>query len=304
MSESADRRRYLLWKTLGTVLERLDVNLAVAIAERLGWLASFKDSSARRAVTSNLRQITEHGAQSAIDERVLTRWVRRSYASYGRYWAEGATLPGLTRPEVTKKITFVEGEHYLHEAMAAGNGCIVALPHIGSWEWGGAMVAAVGYPMTAVAEQLEPPELFEWFVEKRNEMGLLIEPLGAQAGKQILSVLREGGLVGLLCDRDIEGDGLEVELLDGRATVPAGPATLALRTGAAIMTGVIYSGPGDHHSILLSKPLSVERSGDGLRSDVARLTQQISDELSGLIRRAPEQWHVFSSPFLSEEPAS
>ena len=79
--------------------------------------------------------------------------------------------------------------------------------------------------------------------------------------------------------------------------MPAGPATLALRTGATIFTGTAYSGPGAHHCVVMSKPLKAERTGARLREDVARVTQEIADELAGLIRRAPEQWHVFSDPF-------
>jgi KDO2-lipid IV(A) lauroyltransferase len=298
MSASADRRRYLLWTTLGSVLERLPVNLAVRLAELAGLLASLPETAPKAAVRSNLRRITGHGTETPIDERVLERWVRRSFASYGRYWAEGATLPAQDADWIMGRISMIEGGEHLDDAMAAGKGCIVALPHIGSWEWGGAYVAQIGYPMTAVAEVLEPPELFDHFVAKRAAIGLRIEPLGPEAGRSIASVLRGGGLVGLLCDRDIEGTGIEVELLDSTARVPAGPATLALRTGATLLAGVIYSGPGEQHSIHLSAPVDTGRRGK-MREDVARVSQLVADELSSLIRRAPEQWHVFSDPFAS-----
>ena len=62
--------------------------------------------------------------------------------------------------------------------MAAGNGVIMALPHIGSWEWGGAWLALQGYPMTSVAEPLKPPAMYDWFVAQREAMGLTIVPLG------------------------------------------------------------------------------------------------------------------------------
>jgi len=296
MEETAAHRRFLLYKGLGALLERFDVSLAVGVAERLAWLVSFRESASRQAVAKNLRRITEQGSSTPIDDRVLQRWVRRSYASYGRYWAEGATLPRLSVDDAAKKIDFVEGIEHLHDAMASGRGCIIALPHVGSWEWGGALCASLGYPMTAIAEKLDPPELFDWFVSKRREMGLTIEPLDEHAGKKLLNVLHEGGLVGLLCDRDIEGGGVNVELLGARATVPAGPATLALRTGAVLLVAAIFSGPGEHHSIVLGPPVPTDRRGR-LREDVMRVTQEVTDQLSLLIRRAPEQWHVFSDPF-------
>src|ERR1019366_5712715 len=178
----------------------------------------------------------------------------------------------------------------LQEGMAAGKGVILALPHIGSWEYGGAFLATQDLPMTAVAERIEPPALFDYFVEQRAAMGLTIVPLDKHSGGTLLSTLRGGGLVGLLCDRDIEGSGIEVDFFGERTTMPAGPATLALRTGATLCTGAVYSGPGRDHRALVEPPLDTPRSGS-LRADVARLTQEIATRLEGLIRRAPEQWH-------------
>jgi KDO2-lipid IV(A) lauroyltransferase len=113
--------------------------------------------------------------------------------------------------------------------------------------------------------------------------------------------LREGGLVGLLCDRDIEGTGVEVDFFGERTTMPAGPATLALRTGATLCTGAVYSGPGRDHRAIVEPPLDTTRTGP-LRKDVARLTQEIATRLEGLIRRAPEQWHVFQPLWLADRP--
>ena len=70
-----------------------------------------------------------------------------------------------------------EGIEHLAEGMATGKGVVMALPHVGSWEYGGAFLATQDLPMTAVAERLEPPELFDFFVEQRAAMGLTIVPL-------------------------------------------------------------------------------------------------------------------------------
>jgi KDO2-lipid IV(A) lauroyltransferase len=296
MGESADRRRFYIWKTLGSLLEHLPVQLAVRVAQGAGWLVALRRSPTRDIVEDNLRTIVEDGSSDPVDAKVLDRWVRRSYASYARYWAEGATLPALDPGIAHSRGMFIEGEDHLRRAMAQGRGVIIALPHIGSWEWGGAMVAKIGFPMTAVAEQLEPPEMFEWFVEKREAVGIHIVPLDKSAGKRLITTLREGGLVGLLCDRDLAGDGIEAALVGRTATVPAGPATLALRTGAVLLAGVVYSGPGNQHSIYISPPIDTSRS-ETLRKDVARVTQDLTDVVSGMIRRAPEQWHVFVPGF-------
>ncbi len=302
MSQAKDRRRYVIWRSLGTALEQLPVPLAVGVAERAGSLIARRDSATKRAVRENIRSVVEHGSAEPVDERVLERMTRRAFASYARYWAEGATLPAQPVSVIDAGIDLVEGHQLLTDSMALGRGVIIALPHVGSWEWGGAMLARMGFPMTAVAEQLDPPELFEWFVDKRHAIGLEIEPLDRNAGKVMLSTLADGRLVGLLCDRDLTGDGMVVEMFGRSLKVPAGPATLALRTGAVLLAGVVFSGPGGQHCAHIVGPIATERQGR-LRADVQRVSQALATRVESLIAEKPEQWHVFGDAFETEQPA-
>jgi KDO2-lipid IV(A) lauroyltransferase len=179
----------------------------------------------------------------------------------------------------------------------------MALPHVGSWEWGGAWLDDIGFHMTAVAEILEPKELFDWFIDQRSAMGLTIVPLDAHASTIVSKTLREGGLVGLLCDRDLVGNGVEVEFFGERTTLPAGPATLALRTGATLITTVVYEGPHRQHHAVISAPIDTSRSSGSLRKDVGRITQEIAHHFEEYIRRAPEQWHIFQPNWPSDREA-
>jgi phosphatidylinositol dimannoside acyltransferase len=287
------------YTTLGSCIAALPEPVALGLGNVVGDVLYRVRHEHRAMVTANLARVL--GAEGA-DARLLDRWARRSFRAYARYWVEGARLPGTSPAEVVQH-TFVDGLHHLHDGRAAGRGTILALPHIGSWEYGGAFLATQDLPMTAVAERIEPPALFDYFVEQRAAMGLTIVPLDQQSGGTLLATLRAGGLVGLLCDRDIEGTGIEVEFFGERTTMPAGPATLALRTGATLCTGAVYSGPGRDHRAVVEPPLDTTRTGP-LRKDVTRLTQQIATRLEGLIRRAPEQWHVFQPLWLADRAAA
>ncbi|MGH9071800.1 MAG: hypothetical protein ACRDX8_11690 [Acidimicrobiales bacterium] len=82
-------------------------------------------------------------------------------------------------------------------------------------------------------------------------------------------------------------------------TLPPGPATLALRTGAALLpTGVFDLGRGRHLGVMLA-PLDVSRTPNP-SEDVARVTAELAVALEGLIRRAPEQWHLFQPNWPSD----
>jgi KDO2-lipid IV(A) lauroyltransferase len=291
----SDKSKVTLFKTLGAVMERLPERFDVALAKRLAKLVGRRSTSARSNLRTNLAhalRVDDH----ELDQRLLAHFIGRGFESYGQYWAEGAKLPGIKPAIVFERFRIGEGLEYLYDAKTKGLGTIIALPHIGSWEWGGSYLNSLGLGMTAVAEDLEPPALFAWFKAKRESIGIRIEPLDEHAGTVLLQTLKEGGVIGLLCDRDIQGNGIEVEFFGERVRLPAGPATLALRTGATLVAAACYSGPGRDHFAVITPPVVAERQGR-LREDVTRVTQALAVELEGLIRRAPEQWHVLQPRF-------
>ncbi len=124
------------------------------------------------------------------DPALVRRWSRRTFDSYARYWCDGARLPYESEAGVRARWQLLEGEEHLRAAMDRGRGIVMALPHVGSWEWGGYWLGLEGMPMTAVVERLEPEELFEWFVGQRAAMGLTAVPLGDGSSSALLRALK------------------------------------------------------------------------------------------------------------------
>jgi KDO2-lipid IV(A) lauroyltransferase len=116
-----------------------------------------------------------------------------------------------------------------------------------------------------------------------------------------MRALRDNHVVCLLADRDLQGGGPEVDFFGERTTMPAGPAMLALRTGAPILpTAVYFTGRVDGHHAWVRPPLPAERRAERLRDDVDRITQDLARDLEVLIRRAPSQWHLFQPNWPSD----
>jgi phosphatidylinositol dimannoside acyltransferase len=281
---------------LGAALARRTPDPVAHFVGRVaGGGAAQRPGARRRQVERNLRRV--HGPD--FGGLALRRAVRRTFESYARYWVESFRLPGTSPDALAAGIT-TDGWEQVVDARKAGNGVILALPHLGGWEWGGLWASAVeGIPLTVVVERLDPPELFEWFVDLRRQFGMKVVPLGPAAGREVLRALNANEVVSLLCDRDLDGSGVPVDFFGERTTLPGGPATLALRTGAPILpTGVYFAGRG-HHGVV-RPPVPAEREGR-LRDDVARVTQLLAHELEALIRRAPEQWHLLQPNWPSDE---
>jgi lauroyl/myristoyl acyltransferase len=240
------------------------------------------------------------GRALAADER--KRLVRATFASYARYWAESLRLPNLSPAVVTAGMRF-EGFEHVDVALAHGKGLIVVLPHLGGWDWGGCFLAGSGRPVTVVVEPLRPPEVFQWFTEFRRGLGMQVVPVGPAAGSAVLKALAQGQVVCLLADRVVAGaTGVDVTLFGEPTQLPAGPVTLALRSGAPLICAAVYFGTGgDDHLAFVRPPLALARSGR-LRDDVAAGTRALAAELEVLIRREPTQWHLLQPNWPADPP--
>jgi KDO2-lipid IV(A) lauroyltransferase len=277
----------LAYRAGSTAAQIIPASVATPIARAIGRGAAPFLGDQRRMAARHQRRATGDDA------------VRGVFDSYGRYWLEMLRLPADVRAGKVAEYCTIDGYEHIEAGLANGNGVILALPHLGGWEWAGAEMARRGHRLLAVVEQIEPPELLAWFAEQRAAIGIEVVTLGPDVGSSVLRALRDNRIVCLLSDRDIAGDGVEVEFFGERTTLPGGPATLALRTGAALVPCAVYFRGGRDHLGVVRPALEVQRLGR-LREDIARITQALADELEALIRAAPEQWHLLQPNWPSD----
>jgi len=223
------------------------------------------------------------------------------FATYGRYWAESFRLPSLS-PAVVDDGMDITGYEHLVRALAAERGTILVLPHLGGWEWAAFWLTSVaGLRISVVVEDVEPPELRDFFFGLRTSLGMEVIVLGRDATPAVNAAIRRGDLVCLLSDRDIEGTGIPVEFFGEATTLPGGPAVLSLRTGATLLPAAVYFDGRRHHAVV-GPPIPTDRR-HGFRADTARITASVAAELEALVRAAPEQWHLMQPNWPSDHEA-
>jgi KDO2-lipid IV(A) lauroyltransferase len=247
-------------------------------------------------LAANLRRVV--GPEMPDDE--FDALVRRALRSYARYWLEVFQLPSRSHEEIMRGFRLERG-HLLADDVATGRGAVVALPHGGNWDAAGAWVAGSGWPITTVAERLKPEGLYERFVAFRRSLGMEIVPSHG-GGRPPIDVLtdsvRAGHIVPLLADRDFSARGVEVEFFGGRTKMPAGPALLALRTGAPLYVASMWYEP-DAACGYLDGPIDVATDGP-LDARVRKTTQGIADRLAAGIAEHPQDWHMLQRLWLDE----
>ncbi|MFE9693309.1 phosphatidylinositol mannoside acyltransferase [Micromonospora sp. NPDC005806] len=271
----------------------------VAAAFRAGAdRAHRKGGRSTARLRANLRRVV--GPQ--VSDAELDALVKQGLRSYARYWMEAFRLPALSRREILAGFR-LDGQEKLAADVAAGRGAVVALPHAGNWDAAGAWVAATGWPITTVAERLKPEGVYERFLAFRQGLGMEILPTHGgdrPAFDVLLDRLRTGAVVPLLADRDLSARGVEVEFFGGRTRMPAGPALLAIRTGAPLYVASMWYEP-DAACATLEGPLELPDPDSGpLDERVRVLTQRIADSLAAGIARHPEDWHMLQRMWLDQ----
>jgi phosphatidylinositol dimannoside acyltransferase len=249
-----------------------------------------------QVLESNLRRVTGPSV-TGKELRALSRQTMRSYA---RYWLESFRLPVIGQDRIQAGVQ-ATGEEGLQGNLAAGRGVIIALPHTGNYELAGAWIIGRGVgKFTTVAERLKPESLFQRFLEFREGLGM--EVLPASGGDNRFGVLaqrlRAGGLVCLVSDRDVTGRGIDVEFFGEKARMMAGPAALAVQTGAALLpTTLSFDGPG--WKVHIYDEVPVPETGTR-REKVAVMTQAVARDYEAGIRAHPQDWHMLQKIFVAD----
>lgn len=285
---------YLAYRAGAETARRLPAPLGRLLARTAsrGMLRLWRDR--RHQVERNLRRVLGPDATDAA----VADATARMFDYYARYWHELFRLdPGVAdgRGVVLDRADLVGAEHL--DAATGGpgaavpRGAILALPHLGNWDLAGAFLAARGHRLMVAAEPVDPPELFEWFAETRRGLGMEVVGLGPEVAPTLLRGLEQGALVCLVCDRDLNGDGMEVEFFGAPARVPRGPALLALRAGVPLLPAAARFLPDGRQRVAIGAPLDLERRGR-LRDDVERVTGDLVRHLEEHIAAVPDQWLV------------
>jgi KDO2-lipid IV(A) lauroyltransferase len=267
------------WRLVRWLPESTAYKLAYRVSD---FLVKRNGKSVQR-LRSNLSRTQPNMTTLNLDLLVI-----EAMRSYMRYWCDTFRLPDWSKERIIKT-TSVTNEHLLIDAIAAGTGVIVAVPHAGNWDHAGAYFCAKGIRLVTVAERLKPEKLFLKFLAYRQAMGMEVLPLDGRVLSTLEERLNEGALVALVSDRDLSRSGIEVDFFGGTARMPAGPALLALRTKAPLITAFVsYTESGVHIEF---RNIILPSSGDE-SSKVKEIVQMTAQYFEDGISQSPEDWHM------------
>ena len=287
-----DRATYWQYRAVWDAAAHLPDPVARRLPRRLGrtWERLASDQQ-RQQVRRNLQRVVPEASRSELDDLV-----RAAYVSYARYWLDSFRLHTM-EGEAVVAAADAEGLHHVDEFRDSGEGGILATGHLGSWDVGAFFTSQRAWGMVVVAELVEPRRLFERFVWLRRNAGIDVIPLvkgGDMLDQLEQRVNEQGQLATLLADRDLTKKGPIVEFFGEPCRLPPGTAALARRTGRPVAVGAFFTQGDDGFFGAVHEPVRIDHL------DVYDGTQVVARELERLIRRAPEQWHVFVPNWLAD----
>lgn len=291
------------WKYAYRVPEGL-LRRACNVGSDLAWL---RRGRGVRQLELNLAR-----ARPDLDRRALRRLSRTGLRSYVRYFREAFVVAHLSEAGIAARVRAV-GDAPVRAELAAGKSVVLALGHMGNWDLAGAWASQNLAPVTTVAERLKPEELYQEFLDFRSQLGMTILTFGdANVFRDLQHAARKSGqAIPLLADRDLGRSGVEVDLFGRRARVAAGPAALAISTGAKLYPVTIHCErlegsrrdiSGSRWGIVVTfhdEVLTQDIAGP-TRQRVTTVTQRWVDVLAGAIVDHPTDWHMLQKVFVED----
>ena len=275
--------------------------VAAAIAGGELWYRLTPDRAARarrnlrRVVTALAAQpdASEVVRRAATDDAALERLVRRAYRHAARYYLELARPPAVDAEGIERRLSITGAPGVVESLRTAPRTMLVGI-HLGAIEMPITWVGLVsGREVTAPMEELGDPGLQAWFVRSRGAAGVRLITIQA-ARRDLLAVLRRGGIAGIVGDRDLTGGGIATTLFGHPTKLPAGPAMLALEGDAQLIIGAVWRVAGGRYQGRLLR-LDVPTEGTR-RQRVQAIVDAEARAIEWLVAKAPEQWWAAFQP--------
>ncbi|HKP54881.1 MAG TPA: lysophospholipid acyltransferase family protein [Chloroflexia bacterium] len=264
----------------------IPARLGYWLCSLIGGIVYYFVPEVRRSVRDNMQHILPNSTEH--QRRGISRKVIRNV--YKNYY-DLVRLPHLKPEQVVKMVPQIEGREHLETALAAGKGAIILSGHIGNFSLVAQLIAVMGYKVAVVAEDIEPPQMYNFINRLRGHFGLRLIKMGSAQVRTVYRHLRDGGGLALAADRDVGDTGLPVQFFDAITDLPEGPVVLAMRLRVPIVPCFTWRLPNNKSRAIACPPIELQSTGN-YEVDLQANLRKVAMLLEEMILHAPDQWVV------------
>jgi lauroyl/myristoyl acyltransferase len=268
--------------------------VSYSIASGIGETMYFCWSRGRRNMVRSVANILNED----INNPEVRRISRRCMRNFCKYIIDLLRYPRAD--ESFFKTNFqVTGQENLDEALKEGKGVILVSFHLGNLDLGVRFLSSQGYPINAIVDNLEWSKQLDVFLQKPRAHNGAKLINSKDISSRVLEVLRKNEIIALMIDCPNNLRGVKVKLGQKWVLVPAGAATLAMRTGARLIPCGLVRTSNTTFQGIIGRPIEYRQTGK-LAEDVKNLTQNTVQALEEMTRQFLDQWYIFHPLFKDE----
>lgn len=272
---------------------RMPLPVLYSIGKTIAVIRYFVQFRIRKTVKENLRIVLEYRKKTMgvlYTEKQLNRLVMNTFCNFAQYLADFFYIPKWNSDRIKQKVQ-VDGIELLDRGLSRGKGVIALTAHTGNWELAGIAASLLGYKVSAISIPYLNPTVTRIYKTRRNIKGLEVILTGSSP-KNILKALKKNRILAVLGDKVFTEKGTNVRFMGTETILPRGPATLAVRTGAAFVAGFFIM-EGRNYRFFFKE---IKEPPAHLAEDekINFLIQKGAEVIEKVILTYPDQWLNFS----------
>lgn len=252
-----------------------------SLAKAIGRLLFITNSSARKTTEINLKI-----AYPELNQDQRTLLIKKSLESQCMTYAESIKIWGSSTNYALSLINKIHNENIFFDAINAGKGVIVVVPHFGTWELLNVWLNQHSSPVIMYKPN-KHKDLDRFMLEARQRLNATLVPTDESGVRAIFKHLKQGGLTAILPDHVPKESGGVYSPFYGQITLSSTLVSkLASKTQCAVVgLSCRRTDQLDGFEIFVN-----ELSDDILSKDLQLSVDTLNKELELMINAEPHQY--------------
>ncbi len=284
--------KHVLEYSLLVLMSGLIRILPLRVALALAWLAAAASHFIGRVHVERTRQRVRQVLGPGASERRIRHIAWIAWRNLFFNAIDGFRFTRLT-PEKIRKMPLAHVESDLKQIQnECENGFILATPHMGNWEIAGIAGDLLDFPLFVIVRKQKNPLINNYINKMRRSFTLEVLHRESKIWKGVADRIKQGKILAILPDIGVRARGINVDYLNGKATIAPGTAHFAQLANCPIYPIFVRRIGWTQHDVVLLDPIMPDPSADR-DEDQHRIMQEIMTAFTSEILKTPEQyfWH-------------
>ncbi len=277
--------QYIALRAVSGLVQCFGVRQNLRTAAAVGSLFSLTNPRRCRRAEVNIAYSFPHWSEERIQQVAKQSLINM----FQLFMVDALVMPRLITSSSWSQYVQVGHLDQVVERLIRHKPVIFVTGHCGNWELLGFALAAIGYPITALARPLDNPLIDKWLMDIRQSQGLrIITKWGATPILQ--DTLKNGGQLGFIADQNAGDQGLFVPFFGRLASSYKSIGLLAMRYNVPIITGHARRIRKSYRYEITCPDVMTPDDWVDQPDPLFYITSRFNRALELMIRRAPEQY--------------